>query len=93
MILAYKLLRNILKMDLGESNCYKIDDTKILYVENWYDEQGDWFTTLELVDGEEVNDNYKLNEILEIVTLKYKDKKEIKEGIKLVLRCYRYKYK
>lgn len=93
MLTTYTLTKNILKMDIGETNCYQIADTKFLYVENWCDENGEWFTILELNDGEEVNDVYELNEVLEIVTLKYGNKKEIKEGIKHLLKCYRWKYK
>lgn len=89
----YKLLRDILKLDMGEKSCYKITDTKYLYVENWCSIDDKWFTTLELVNGEDVNDVWELYETLEIITLDYKNKAELKEGIKLILKLYKIKYK
>ena len=86
---AYMILRSILKMDIGETNCFKITNNRFLYAENWCDEDGNWFTTLELNDGEEVDGKYKLNEILEIIVFDYKDKEEIKEGIKFLLKLCR----
>lgn len=90
---AYVLLKNILKMDIGETNCYQIAETKFFYVENWCDENGKLYTILELNDGEEVDDVYILNEVLEIVTVDYKNKEEIKKAIRHLLRCYRQMYR
>ena len=69
MFLLNRLLRDILRMDLGETNCFKISDTKFLYVENWCNNDGGCFITLELNDGIEINNQYELGEILEVVTL------------------------
>ena len=66
-------------MDIGEATCFKITDNRFLYVENWCDEDGNWFTTLELNNGKEVDSRYDLDEVVEVVTLNYKDKKTIKE--------------
>ena len=83
-----KLLRDIMKMDISETNCFKITNDKFLYVENFYDEKGNWFTILELNEGREIDNKYELEKIIEIVSLDYKNKKQIKEGLKFMLsRC------
>jgi hypothetical protein len=87
---AYMILRSVLKMDIGETNCFKIKDNRFLFVDNWCDEDGTWCTTLELTDGEEVDGKYDLREILEIVTLDYGNKEDLKDGIKFMLnKCKR----
>lgn len=88
----YRLSKDISKMDIGEVDCIKITDDKFLYVENWYDEKGNWFTTLELNNGEEVDGKYDLEEVIEVVTLDYGDKKAIKEGLKFMLSCCKKRY-
>lgn len=92
MLLAIKLPKDILKMDLGETNCFKITDGKFLYVENWCDEGGNWFTTLELNNGSDTNDRYELDEVVEIITLEYRNKEEIMYGVMYILSHCNYFY-
>lgn len=91
-MLRYKMLREVLKMEIGEETIFKITDNRFLYADNWCDEDGSWYTTLELVDGKEIDGKFELGEILEIVTLEYGNKEEIKLGIKYILsHCKRRK--
>lgn len=84
-MLRYKMLKDILKMEIGEETIFKITDNRFLYVDNWCDEDGSWYTTLELIDGKETENEFDLGEILEIITLEYGNKEEIKFGIKYIL--------
>lgn len=88
MPLAIRLLKDILRMDLGENDCIKVADGKFLYVENWCDTKGNCFTTLELNNGSETDEGYELDEVLEIITLEYKNKKETMYGIIYMLSQY-----
>ena len=53
-MLRYKILKEVSKMEIGEQTCFKITDNRFLYADNWCDEDGSWYTTLEYGNKEEI---------------------------------------
>lgn len=80
------ILKEIMAMKMGETNTFKITDNRFLFVDNWnFDD--DNFTSLELNSGEEIEDAYLLDEVLESVTFDFGNEEDIASGIKYMIAC------
>ena len=80
------ILKEIMTMKMGETNTFKITDNRFLFVDNWnFDD--DNFTSLELNSGEEIEDAYVLDEILESGTYDFGNEEDIKNGINYMIAC------
>ena len=81
------ILKEILSMEMGETNTFKITDNRFLFVDNWSVDDGEDFTSLELNSGEETENNYVLNEVLECGTYNFGDEEDIRSGIEYMILC------
>ena len=80
------ILKEILSMTMGETNTFKITDDKYLFVDNWNVGDRD-FTSLELNSGEETEDGYVLDEVLECGTYDFGNKEDVRSGIEYMIAC------
>lgn len=80
------ILKEIMAMEMGETNTFKITDNRFLFVENW-SWRDDNFTSLELDYGKETEDGYVFNEILETATYDFGNEEDIKNGINYMIAC------
>lgn len=80
------ILKEIMTMKMGETNTFKITDNRFLFVDNWNVGDGD-FTSLELNSGEETEDGYVLDEVLECGTYDFGNEKDIASGIDYMIAC------
>lgn len=80
------ILKEILSMTMGETNTFKITDDKFLFVDNWNVGDRD-FTSLELNSGEETEDGYVLDEVLECGTYDFGNKEDVRSGIEYMIAC------
>lgn len=74
-------------MEMEETNTFKITDNRFLFVDNWSAGDGENFTSLELNSGEETENNYVLDEVLECGTYNFGDKEDIRSGIEYMILC------
>lgn len=82
-----KILKEIMTMKMGETDTFKITDNRFLFVENWSGGDGEDFTSLELNSGEEIDDTYVLDEVLECGTYDFGNKEDITSGIDYMIAC------
>ena len=80
------ILKEIMAMKMGETNTFKITDNRFLFVDNW-NSYGDDFTSLELNSGEEIEDGYTLDEVLECVTCDFGNEEDIRNGVDYMIAC------
>lgn len=81
-----KILKEIMTMKMGETNTFKLKNNKYLFVDNWNVGDGD-FTSLELNSGEETEDGYVLDEVLECGTYDFGNEEDIASGIDYMIAC------
>lgn len=87
--MAESILKEILKMEMGETKTFKISDTRFLFVDNWTVGDGEDFTSLELNTGWEEQGDFVLDKILECGTYDFKNATDIKTGIDYMILCSR----
>ena len=80
------ILKEILSMSMDEINTFKIANNRFLFVSN-YCIDGENFTSLELNSGEETEDGYELEEILECGTYDFGNEEDIRSGIDYMIAC------
>ena len=80
------ILKEILSMEMKETNTFKITDNRFLFVDNWSDDEED-FTSLELNSGEEIDGTYVLDEVLECGTYDFGNEEDIRSGIDYMIAC------
>ena len=81
------ILNEILSMEMGETNTFKITDNRFLFVDNWSAGDGENFTSLELNSGEEMEDTFVLDEVLECGTYNFGDEEDVRYGIEYMILC------
>lgn len=81
------LIKEILSMEMGETHTFKITDNRFLFVDNWSYGDGEDFTSLELNSGEEINETYLLDEVLECGTYDFGNEEDIRSGIDYMIAC------
>lgn len=81
------ILKEIMAMEMGETNTFKITDNRFLFVDNWSAGDGEDFTSLELNSGEETKNGYVLDEILECGTYDFKNEEDVASGIDYMIAC------
>jgi hypothetical protein len=82
------ILDQILAMELGEIDTFKLSDNRFLFVDNWgWEDDEDKFTSLELNSGYEENGDYVLEQVLECGTYDFQNKEEIRSGIEYMINC------
>lgn len=81
-----KILKEIMGMKMGETDTFKITNNRFLFVENW-SVDGEGFTSLELNSGEEIDDMYVLDEVIECGTYDFGNKEDITSGIDYMVAC------
>ena len=82
-----KILEEILLMEMGDTNTFKITDERFLFVDNWSVGDGEDFTSLELNTGKEENGVYVLDEILECATCDFGNRAEVESAIEYIINC------
>ena len=80
------ILKEILSMEMKETNTFKITDNRFLFVDNWSDDEED-FTSLELNSGEEIDGTYVLDEVLECGTYDFGNEEDIRSGVDYMIAC------
>lgn len=80
------ILKEILSMQMDETNTFKITNDRFLFVHNW-SMDGENFTSLELNSGEETEDGYVLDEMLECGTYDFGNEEDITSGIDYMIAC------
>lgn len=80
------ILKEILSMQMDETNTFKITDNRFLFVDNWNVDGGN-FTSLELNSGKETENGYILDEVLECGTYNFWDEEDIASGINYMIAC------
>ena len=80
------ILKEIMAMKIGETNTFKITDNRFLFVDNWSFDDDD-FTSLELNSGEEIEDEYVLDDVLDCVTCDFGNERDIARGIDYMIAC------
>lgn len=81
------ILKEILSMEMEETNTFKLTENRFLFVDNWSAGDGENFTSLELNSGEETENNYVLDEVLECGTYNFGDEEDIRSGIEYMILC------
>lgn len=81
------ILKEILTMEMGETNTFKLTDNRFLFVDNWSVGDGEDFTSLELNSGEEMENKYLLDEVLECGTYNFGNEEDIRNGIAYMMLC------
>ena len=81
------ILKEIMTMEVEETNTFKITNNRFLFVDNWSAVDGEYFTSLELNSGEEINGIYLLNEVLECGTYDFGNEEDIRSGIDYMIAC------
>ena len=82
-----KILKEIMAMKMGETNTFKITDNRFLFVDNWSWGDGEDFTSLELNSGEETENGYSLDEILECGTYDFGNEEDVRNGVEYMILC------
>ena len=81
------ILKEIMTMKMEETHTFKLTDNRFLFVDNWSAGDGEDFTSLELNSGEEIEDEYVLDEILECGTYDFRNEEDIASGIDYMIAC------
>ena len=81
------ILNEILSMEMGETNTFKITDNRFLFVDNWSAGDGEDFTSLELNSGEETENTFVLDEVLEYGTYNFGDEEDVRYGFEYMILC------
>lgn len=81
------ILKEIMMIKMGETKTFKITDNRFLFVDNWTIGDGEYFTSLELNSGEEIDGTYVLDEVLECGTYDFGNKEDIKSGVDYMIAC------
>ena len=80
------ILKEIMAMDMGDTITFKLTNNRFLFVDNW-NVGNENFTSLELNSGEETEDGYELDEVLECGTYDFRNEKDIASGIDYMIAC------
>ena len=78
------LLKEILSMEMGECDSFKLTTDRFLFVENWKDGNKD-FTLIELNSGEETEEGNCLDEVIIGNSCAFRNEKEIRDEIEYIL--------
>lgn len=81
------ILKEIMTMEMEETNTFKITDNRFLFVDNWSVDDGENFTSLELNSGEEIDGMYSLEEVLECGTYDFGNEEDIRSGLDYMISC------
>lgn len=82
-----KIFKSVMEMKIGENDTFKITESRFLFVDNWSMGDGENFTSLELNSGEETEESYSLDEILDCGTYDFGNEEEIRNGIEYMINC------
>lgn len=82
-----KILKKIMTMKMEETATFKLTENKFLFVDNWSAGDGEDFTSLELNSGEETEDGYVLDEVLECGTYDFGNEEDVRSGIEYMILC------
>ena len=82
-----KILKEIMTMKMEETSIFKITDNRFLFVDNWSAGDGEDFTSLELNSGEEIEDEYVLDGVLECGTYDFGNEEDVRSGIEYMILC------
>ena len=82
-----KILKEIMAMKMEETATFKLIENRFLFVDNWSVGDGEDFTSLELNSGEETEDGYVLDEILECGTYDFGNEEDVRSGIEYMILC------
>ena len=85
------ILKEIMAMNVEEFQTFKLAEDRFLFVENWSCDGEEWFTSLELNSGEEIDNEYLLDEVLECMTYDFGDEENIRRGIEYMILCGEYR--
>lgn len=81
------IIPKIMSMEMDEKMTFKLNDDWFLYIENWRDPKNEAFTTLELNSGEETEDGYILDYVLECAVCDFGNEQEIAVCAEYLLLC------